>query len=180
MATKISIYHKTIYHFDRAVKLYPHIFRLRPAAHSRTPIETYSFKITPEDHFINWQQDPFGNFQARVVFPEKSTFLQIEVELIARMQVINPFDFFVEESADMFPFIYDDRQKKELNPYLELEMIGPTTQKFIERCRPISPLKTIDFLVDINRQVYQALSYNIRMETGVQSCDETLDRKSVV
>ncbi|MBK8279205.1 MAG: transglutaminase family protein [Saprospiraceae bacterium] len=178
MATKISIYHKTIYHFDRAVKLYPHIFRLRPAAHSRTPIETYSFKITPEDHFINWQQDPFGNFQARVVFPEKSTFLQIEVELIARMQVINPFDFFVEESADMFPFIYDDRQKKELNPYLELEMIGPTTQKFIERCRPISPLKTIDFLVDINRQVYQALSYNIRMETGVQSCDETLYKGS--
>ena len=73
MAIRVAINHKTAYTYDRLVSLSPHIFRLRPAVHSRTPIEAYSFKITPKDHFINWQQDPFGNYQARVVFPEKTT-----------------------------------------------------------------------------------------------------------
>ena len=94
MSIKVAISHKTKYIFDRSVSLSPHIFRLRPAPNSRTPIEGYSFKISPKNHFINWQQDPFGNYQARVVFPEKTTELSIEVEVIARMQVINPFDFF--------------------------------------------------------------------------------------
>ena len=94
MSIKIALSHKTTYKFDRSVKLYPHVFRLRPAAHSRTAIEGYSFKIFPENHFINWQQDPFGNYQARVVFPENTTELRVDVEVIAKLQVINPFDFF--------------------------------------------------------------------------------------
>ena len=106
MAIRVAINHKTTYHYDRPVSLSPHIFRLRPAVHSRTPIEAYSFKLIPKDHFINWQQDPFGNYQARVVFPEKTKELSIEVEVIARMVVINPFDFFVEEYAEKFPFHY--------------------------------------------------------------------------
>ena len=104
MAIRVAINHKTTYHYDRSVSLSPHIFRLRPAVHSRTPIEAYSFKVSPEDHFINWQQDPFGNYQARVVFPEKTKELRVEVEVIANMVVINPFDFFVEEYAEKYPF----------------------------------------------------------------------------
>jgi transglutaminase-like putative cysteine protease len=119
MSLKVAISHKTKYKFDRSVSLSPHIFRLRPAPHSRTAIEGYSLKITPEEHFINWQQDPFGNYQARVVFPEKTKELSVEVEVIARMEVINPFDFFVEEYAEKFPFRYDDILAKELVPYLE-------------------------------------------------------------
>src|SRR6185369_14554224 len=103
MAIRVAINHKTAYRYDRAISLSPHVFRLRPAPHARTPIEAYSLKIFPEKHFINWQQDPFGNFQARVVFPEKTNELRIEVELIARMVVINPFDFFVEEWAEKYP-----------------------------------------------------------------------------
>ena len=124
MSIKIAISHKTAYKFDRSVKLFPHIFRLRPAAHSRTLIEGYSFKIYPESHFINWQQDPFGNYQARVVFNEPTTELRVEVEVIAKLKVINPFDFFVEEYAETFPFGYDATLFKELFPYLEVKEKG--------------------------------------------------------
>ena len=105
MAIRVAINHKTTYDYDRLVSLSPHIFRLRPAVHSRIPIESYSFKVLPKEHFINWQQDPFGNYQARVVFPEKTRQLSIEVEVIANMVVVNPFDFFVEEYAEKFPLL---------------------------------------------------------------------------
>ena len=104
MTIRVAIRHKTSYRFDRPVSLSPHVFRLRPAVHSRTPIKGYSLRIEPKDHFINWQQDPFGNILARVVFPEKSRNLDIEVEVIADMTVINPFDFFVEDYAEQYPF----------------------------------------------------------------------------
>lgn len=93
MAIKVAINHCTTYRYDKLVSMSPHIFRLRPAVHSRTPIEAYSLKITPAEHFINWQQDPFGNYMARVVFPEKTKEMTIEVEVIANLVVINPFDF---------------------------------------------------------------------------------------
>ena len=117
MALKIVISHKTLYKYDRPVKLSPHIFRLRPAPHSRTPIEAYSIKIKPENQFFNWQQDPFGNYLARIVFPEKTKELSIDVEIIADLKTINPFDFFVEEYAEDFPFKYDETLKKELFSY---------------------------------------------------------------
>ncbi|MCF8324519.1 MAG: transglutaminase family protein [Leadbetterella sp.] len=174
MSIKVAISHKTAYKFDRSVKLSPHIFRLRPAAHSRTQIEGYSFKIFPENHFINWQQDPFGNYQARVVFPEPSTELRIEVEVIAKLQVINPFDFFVEEYAAKFPFKYETILQKELTPYLETKDVGELTRRFIEQMSVKKDINTVDFLVYANQQVYIALKYNIRLETGVQTCEETL------
>src|SRR4249920_2536706 len=173
MAIRVAVNHKTTYHYDRSVSLSPHIFRLRPAVHSRTPIEAYSLKITPKNHFINWQQDPFGNYQARVVFPEKTKELRIEVEVIANMTVINPFDFFVEEYAEQFPFKYTEQLKGELIPYLEIKEDGPLLNKWIDGLDRSK--KTInDFLVYINRKLSQDINYNIRMEVGVQTCEETL------
>jgi transglutaminase-like putative cysteine protease len=125
-------FHKTTYTFDRSVKLFPHVFRLRPAAHSRTAIEGYTFKISPENHFINWQQDPFGNYQARIVFPDKIKELTVEVEVIAKLQVINPFDYFVEEYAEEFPFTYDQMLQQELTAYLNLSEESPIFLKFME------------------------------------------------
>nr|WP_299417892.1 transglutaminase family protein [uncultured Emticicia sp.] len=174
MSIKVAISHKTAYKFDRSVSLSPHIFRLRPAAHSRTAVEGYTFKIFPENHFINWQQDPFGNYQARVVFPEKTTELRIEVEVIARLMVINPFDFFVEEYAGKFPFNYENTLLKELVPYLETKDIGEKTQHFINLMSIQKGINTVDFLVYANQQVFNAIKYNIRLETGVQNCEETL------
>lgn len=174
MSIKVAISHKTKYIFDRSVSLSPHIFRLRPAPHSRTPIEGYSFKISPKNHFINWQQDPFGNYQARVVFPEKTTELSIEVEVIARMQVINPFDFFVEESSEKFPFQYDTQLQKELVPYLEAREAGPKLMDWIEQNKITNGINTVDYLVHLNQRIFSDLFYNVRMEPGVQSCEETL------
>ncbi|MCR8668196.1 transglutaminase family protein [Aestuariibaculum sp. M13] len=177
MALKIVISHKTKYKYDRPVSLSPHIFRLRPAPHSRTPIESYSIKIEPKEQFFNWQQDPFGNYVARLVFPEKTKELSVDVEIIADLQTINPFDFFVEEYAEEYPFKYDKTVKKELLPYLEITDDGPLLKKFLKTV-DYTPRKTIFFLIDINRKIYEYLNYNIRMEPGVQSCEETLKLKN--
>lgn len=175
MAIRVAIKHKTTYHYDRLVSLSPHIFRLRPAVHSRTPIEAYSFKLKPEDHFINWQQDPFGNFQARVVFPEQTRELSIDVEVIARMEVINPFDFFVEEYAENFPFVYNAQLQKELIPYLETETPGVLLTHWLNTVDKREK-RIVDFLVYINQKINRDIAYSIRMEPGVQTPEETLGK----
>jgi transglutaminase-like putative cysteine protease len=124
---------------------YSHVFRLRPAAHSRTAIEGYTFKISPENHFINWQQDPFGNYQARIVFPDKIKELTVEVEVIAKLQVINPFDYFVEEYAEEFPFTYDQMLQQELTAYLNLSEESPIFLKFMEGLKLNQSIPTNDF-----------------------------------
>ncbi|MBS1600433.1 MAG: transglutaminase family protein [Bacteroidetes bacterium] len=176
MAIRVAINHKTTYHYDRSVSLSPHIFRLRPAVHSRTPIEAYSLRISPKNHFINWQQDPFGNYQARVVFPEKTTALSIEVEVIANMVVINPFDFFVEEYAEKFPFNYSSVLANELVPYLEIQDNGPRLRQWLTEIDRNKKVNINDFLVGINQKLNRDIAYSIRMEPGVQTCEETLER----
>lgn len=177
MTIKVALNHKTTYRYDHAVQLEPHVFRLRPAAHSRTPVSAYALRITPKKHFINWQQDPFGNLLARVVFPEKCTKLSVEVEVIADMTVINPFDFFVEDYAEQYPFKYDALLLKELQPYLEITEQGPLLKQWLTGFN-LDKRNINDFLVDVNRTVFQALSYNIRMEAGIQSCEDTLTKLS--
>src|SRR6186713_1870654 len=176
MAIRVAINHHTTYSYDRLVSLSPHVFRLRPAAHSRTPIVSYSFKVTPKDHFINWQQDPFGNYQARVVFPEKTRELSVSVEVIADMVVINPFDFFVEEYAENYPFTYQGELPKELIPYLEIKDNGPKLLAWLAGIDRTTKVTINDFLVSINQKLNRDLNYSIRMEPGVQTCEETLDR----
>ncbi|HVU98726.1 MAG TPA: transglutaminase family protein [Puia sp.] len=175
MSIRIAINHKTTYKYDRFVSLSPHVFRLRPAVHSRTPVEAYSFKVTPKEHFINWQQDPFGNFQARVVFPEKTRELDIEVEVIANMVVINPFDFFVEENAAKYPFVYNQHLAKELVPYLEKEEPDPLLDQWVESLDK-TPKPIIDFLVYLNQKLNKDIAYTVRMEAGVQTTEETLTK----
>ena len=177
MAIRVAINHKTEYRFDRPVALSPHIIRLRPAVHSRTPVHSYSLKILPETHFINWQQDPFGNYQARLVFPEKTSCLSIEVDLVAEMVVINPFDFFLEEHATKFPFTYEKQLARELVPFREVREDGPQLQKWLQGI-DLTPRSTNDFLVELNQRLQQAIKYNIRMEPGVQTCEETLATSS--
>jgi uncharacterized protein (DUF2126 family)/transglutaminase-like putative cysteine protease len=173
MAIRVAINHKTEYRYDRPVKLSPHTVRLRPAVHTRTPIHSYSLKVQPEEHFINWQQDPFGNFLARLVFPEKTRRLSVEVDLIAEMVVINPFDFFLDEYAQHYPFKYPKRLAKELAPYMAISANGPLLKKWlavVDRSRT----QTNDFLVALNQRLQKDIDYNIRMEEGIQRCDETL------
>ncbi|MDT5191222.1 MAG: hypothetical protein QOI28_3473, partial [Mycobacterium sp.] len=86
MGIKVALEHRTSYTFDRLVEVHPHVVRLRPAPHSRTPIEAYSLTVEPADHFVNWQQDAFGNFLARLVFPSRTRSLTITVGLIADLK----------------------------------------------------------------------------------------------
>ncbi len=176
MSIHVALRHTTHYRFDRPVALGPHVVRLKPAAHSRTPILSYSLKIKPEKHFINWQQDPFGNYLARLVFPERTTELLIDVEVIADLTVINPFDFFVEDYAHEWPFAYPTALAKELTPYLEKETPGPLLEAYLAAI-PRAPQTIVDFLVALNQTLQQTVAYTIRLEPGVQSCEETLQRK---
>ncbi len=177
MALHVALTHETAYRYDRHIGMGAQIIRLRPAPHARTPVLSYSLKIEPSPHFINWQQDPFGNFLARVVFPEETDRFVVTVDLIADMAVINPFDFFVDESAKDFPFTYDAQTKKELQPYLEPAPVGPLLARYLEAVDR-SPRSTVDFLCDINRVLQTDVKYLIRMEPGVQAVEETLGKKS--
>lgn len=173
MSIRVAIHHKTDYLFDRLVSLAPHQIRLRPAPHTRTPLHHYSLNVGPADHFINWQQDPFGNFIARYVFTEKTRKLSIEVDMVAEMVTINPFDFFVEKYADEFPFAYPSQLRKELTPYFETTESGPQLTEWLAGVSR-EPKHIVYFLVDLNAQLQKEIGYVIRMEPGVQSCEQTL------
>jgi uncharacterized protein (DUF2126 family) len=169
----VALHHVTHYKYDRPIDLGPQTIRMRPAPHTRTPILSYSLKVTPTNHFVNWQQDPQGNWLARYVFPEKATELKIEVDFTAQMTVINPFDFFVEPYADSFPFPYSGDLGKELAPYLETITPGPLFASYLASI-PREATNTVNFLVDLNAQLQKKVRYIIRMEPGVQTPEETL------
>jgi uncharacterized protein (DUF2126 family)/transglutaminase-like putative cysteine protease len=173
MAILTSLTHSTRYKYDRLVGLGPQVIRLRPAPHCRISIPSYALRVTPEPHFVNWQQDPFGNWLARYVFPEKTTEFSVTVDLLAEIAVINPFDFFVEPYAETLPFAYPPELKRELAPYLETEPLTPRLKAFIAAI-PRTQTRTVDFLVELNMRLQQQIRYLIRMEPGVQTPDETL------
>ena len=168
-----ALHHLTRYRYDRPVDLGPHIVRLRPAPHCRTRIASYSLKVTPAAHFINWQQDPHGNWLARLVFPEPTTEFSITVDLTAEMSVINPFDFFVEGYAARLPFAYPADLQSDLSAYLELDDDGPLLDAAVAALAP-DDQPTVDYLVGLNAQLQRDIRYLVRLEPGVQTPDETL------
>jgi uncharacterized protein (DUF2126 family)/transglutaminase-like putative cysteine protease len=177
MTIRVALNHRTAYRFDRPVKLWPHEVRLRPAAHCRTPVTSYSLRVTPAQHFVNWQQDVFGNWVARLVFPEPAESMSVEVDLVAEMTVINPFDFFVEEAAEAFPFTYDEPVRKELAPFLATDVVGARFDAWLDKARREvlnQPIGTVDLLVELNRRLQLDIGYVVRLEPGVQAPEETL------
>ncbi|MDQ1848652.1 transglutaminase family protein [Gemmobacter fulvus] len=175
MAIYASIHHLTHYRYDRPVVLGPQIIRLRPAPQSRTKVISHSLKVSPGGHFVNHQQDPYGNWLARFVFPEPVTEFKIEVDLVADMSVYNPFDFFVEDSAETFPFEYPADLAEDLVIYRTPEPAGPMLAAFLATI-PRTPMRSIDFLVGLNARIAGDINYTIRMEPGVQTPEETLDK----
>lgn len=176
MSIKVALEHRTTYDFAEPVAVAPHVVRLRPAPHCRTPIDAYSLTVEPAGHFVNWQQDPFGNWLARLVFPEKVDRLDITVGLVADMMVVNPFDFFVEEHAERFPFVYEDRVAADLAPYLRPVEDSTATSAWRQGLPELPPdgVPTVQFLADLNSAVHRDVAYSVRMEPGVQSPDRTL------
>jgi uncharacterized protein (DUF2126 family)/transglutaminase-like putative cysteine protease len=174
MAILASIHHLTHYRYDRPVTLGPQVIRLRPAPHSRTRVISHSLKVGPQPHFVNEQQDPYGNWLARFVFPEPVRELKIEVDLVADMTVYNPFDFFVEADAEQWPFEYAADLAFDLSIYRKPDPAGPRLRKLLESI-PRTPTRTVDFVVGLNARLASEIRYVIRMEPGVQTPEETLD-----
>ncbi|MBT9475258.1 DUF2126 domain-containing protein [Polaromonas sp.] len=173
MSIHVALSHITHYKYDRPVMLGPQVIRLRPAPHSRTRVLSYSLRIEPANHFVNWQQDPFANYQARLVFAEPTREFKVTVDLVVEMAVFNPFDFFLEPKAEEFPFAYSESQARELAPYLVTQPASPLLKKYIDET-DLTPRRTIDFLVGLNQRLQSDIKYAIRMEPGVQTPEETL------
>jgi len=177
MSIHVALHHVTHYQYDRPIHLGPQVIRLRPAPHSRSRILSYSLKVEPGEHFVNWQQDPFANYQARLVFPKKTNAFKVTVDVVTEMAVFNPFDFFLEPSAEQVPFQYASSLKEELQSYLDKDNKTPLFKKYLttlDRKRQ----RTIDFLVQINQRLHKDIRYTIRMEPGVQTPEETLQLQS--
>jgi uncharacterized protein (DUF2126 family)/transglutaminase-like putative cysteine protease len=181
MAIRVALHHQTKYEFDRLINVSPHEVRLRPAAHARTPLLAYSLSVEPAKHFVNWQQDPYGNYIARYVFPEKIQSLVFTVDLVADMTVINPFDFFVEKYAEKFPFNYTEQQSFELSPYLQAEPMCTPLADWLASAKTSlanKPIGIADFLVAMNQRLQADIAYTLRMEPGVQTPEQTLTLRS--
>ncbi len=176
MSIRAALTHRTSYRYDRPVALGPQTIRLRPAPHARTPVLAYTLKVEPEPHFLNWQQDPQGNFLARVVFPERVTHFDVTVDLIADMATINPFDFFLEPEAETFPFAYDPLLAEELAPFRQCAPSGPLLTALLAEARAMAARepRTIGLLVALNRAVQARTSYIVRLEPGVWEPERTL------
>ncbi|HWF18188.1 MAG TPA: transglutaminase family protein [Verrucomicrobiae bacterium] len=176
MSIHVALNHKTHYRYDRPVAHSPHIIRLRPAPHCRTPILSYSQHILPEKHFLNWQQDPFSNFLARLAIPDKTNELLVEIDLVAEMAVFNPFDFFLEPAAEKFPFQYEPWLKKELGPFLETAPPTPLLKEYLQTL-DLTEGRTVDFLVQVNQRLWRDIKYLIRLEPGVQEAETSLKKR---
>jgi uncharacterized protein (DUF2126 family)/transglutaminase-like putative cysteine protease len=177
MSIHVALHHVTHYHYDRQINLGAQVLRLRPAPHCRTRILSYSLRVSPDKHFINWQQDPQANYLARLVFNQTTNEFRIEVDLVAEMAVINPFDFFLEPYAENFPFKYESWQQNELAPYVKREALTPLFERYLGAIRR-EPRRCVDFLVSLNAQLARDVKYLIRLESGVQTPEETLAKGS--
>jgi uncharacterized protein (DUF2126 family)/transglutaminase-like putative cysteine protease len=173
MAIRVALDHSTRYQYDRPIRLSPQVIRLHPAPHTRTPVHQYQLDIEPQNHRLYWQQDAFGNMIARAVFPEPVSELRVHVRLIADMTVINPFDFFVEEYAENYPFEYDAVLRDELAPYFERTESGPELMRWLSR-ESRQKLRIVDFLVGVNARLQKRINYTVRLDPGIQTCEETL------
>lgn len=178
MGILAALQHVTHYRYDRMVNLGPQTIRLRPAPHNRAHIQSYSLQVEPSEHYINWQQDPFGNYLARLVFPEKMRDFRVVVDLIVDIRTFNPFDFFLDGYAEKFPFTYDPLLRDELIPYLEIKESGPLLMKACEELADWTSPTTVTYLFNYNQNVNKLLKYVIRLDPGVQTCEETLSLKS--
>jgi len=177
MGIQVALNHRTLYRYEKAITLGPQVIQLRPALHCRTPILSYSLDVTPSEHILNWQLDPHNNRLARLLFSGKTNELLVEVNLVADLSPYNPFAFFLEPGVEEYPFAYAPGLAKDLEPYRSVDPPGSLLQAFLESFVGRKS-GTISLLLDLNRKVRDEIGYVTRLEHGVQTCEETLEKRS--
>lgn len=173
MSQRFALTHESRYRYARPVQLGPQLIRLRPAPHCRTPILSYALNIEPAAHWLHWQQDPLGNFMARVLTTEPVTSFSVTVEITAEIAPVNPFDFFVEPEAASWPFTPAPWLADMLLPYQRLDPLGPRFAELLadipqERCG------TVELLTSLAALVHQRIAYVKRHEPGVWDTEQVL------
>ena len=177
MGIQVALNHRTIYRYDKAISLGPQMIQLRPALHCRTPILSYSLDVTPSEHILNWQLDPHNNRQARLLFSGKTNEFLVDVNLVADLTPYNPFAFFLESGVEEYPFAYEPGLAKDLEPYRSVDPPGPLLHAFLQSFVHRKSA-TIGLLLDLNKKIRDEVSYGTRMAPGVQTCEETLEKRS--
>ena len=177
MGIQVALNHRTLYRYEKAISLGPQVIQLRPALHCRTPILSYSLDVTPSEHVLNWQLDPHNNRQARLLFSGKTNEFLVDVNLVADLTPYNPFAFFLEPGVEEYPFAYTPLLAKDLEPYRYVDRAGPRLLAFLESFRGRKS-GTMSLLLDLNRKVRDEIGYVTRLEPGVQTCEETFEKRS--
>lgn len=160
MSIRVALNHVTHCRYDRLVALGPQVVRLRPAPHCRTRILSYSMRVTPAKHFVNWQQDPQSNYLPRLVFPERTTELRIEVG--------QPY-------ARHHPFAYQETDRRELAPFFACAPATPSFGRFLAGI-PRARRRTTDFLVDLNLRLSRDIRYLTRVDLTFDPVDTWMRR----
>ena len=172
---RVALHHKTRLPVRPPVTLSPQVVRLRPAPHSRTPVTGYSLRIEPSQHFINWQQDPQGNFLARARLPGADD------GLLARSRSGRRDDG--DQPVRLLPRAAGRALSVRLRraaaagtgavPGRGARRAAAAGVPRVDAARADPRPST--FLVDLNRRLQHDIRYVIRMEPGVQTSEETLE-----
>ena len=156
-APRIALRHRLDYRFDRPVRLSTHWLRLCPAPGTRANITAYTLRVGPRTHFLNWLRDPFENHLARLDLPEPVRHFTLDLEILAELQPVNPFDFLTEPYAANHPFDYPEQLARDLAPYLLQPATGPATRAWLAALdRTETP--TIERLTALNQCVGETLA----------------------
>lgn len=177
MSVKVLINHQTVYSYDRLVSLSTQVIRLFPAVHNKTSIIEYSLTVKPLNHMIYQLQDPYGNTETRINFNNRISQFEINVVIVASIEPVNPFQFFIESYASHYPFIYRAADQRPLALYMEVSKAGPLLESWIARL-DFPSTEIVDFIAHINRSVYRDIHYHERIEPGVQTAEQSLERRT--
>ena len=178
MTTRVSITHRIEDRFERAVRVPTQWLRLRPAPQTQAHVSAYSLVVHAEPFFLNWLRDPFENHLARLDLPEPITSLGFELEMIATLEPVNPFDFLMEPYAAEQPFDYPEQLHKELEPYLFVPPeLGPRTRAFLDAVKAErKPSATVECLDALNQRVNTACKWQPTDAPGVSDLEQGLTR----
>jgi len=177
MGIHVALKHRTHYRYEKAISLGPQVIQLRPALHCRTPILSYSLDVTPAEHILHWQLDPHYNRRARLLFSGKTSEFAVDVNLVADLAPFNPFEFLLEPGVEQYPFAYSTELARDLQLFLSADAPGPLLQTFLDNFKGVND-GTIQLLLHVNRKVRDQVGYVTRMEPGVQTCEETLEKRT--